>query len=663
MDERWRGWVERMPGWGWTLAMAGVVLVVALAPRLAGLAGATPGFTQAEATNALFARQISTDSLPIFFGGETDASAPLFPYVVKATGTIAGWGVTGPRLAAVMLGSMAAVACALWYSLALGRWWGLAGGVLVGASFWQVLFSTQAIAPVATTFATALGLWCAWEGLSRPTEKRQRFNPWFPAAGVAFGLGFYAHVSYLVIPAVVLISTAFLTVTFRREDRQLLSQGGAIMLGVMVLVMTPLAGYYLENTADFRREVEQFGELPETISSTRDDYFTALEVIAWRGPDSASLNLPGRALLDPLLVIWGLLGIAVALRYPLRPLHGMALLWLIFLPMPISLIDPDNPALYLPLAPVLFAFPLIGMRWLTGFVRARSRPLRLVAAVAVIASVAASAAWSTYDYFWLWADSDEAYEAMRGDVRDSVEAVDELPDDDIPAYIGAAGAERIVRYLASEGRPIRLIPDRDMLPMPAGDTAYLAYGRSTAPDPTLQRYLAGAGLLEAHDGPDGEPAVWLRVLDERTREQLPYSVPTTFFPNGYAMPGFDIVPDLNSTPESPSVDVIVLFRTPADGDPATAKARLDPPGDAPSQASTSGEIRIVPWKNNPPGYDEFILARVSTPFPQTPEMIADLLVALSGPAGEALPPYGESVAVRDDVYVFLNRIGFQSGAQ
>src|SRR5699024_4858490 len=114
-----------------------------------------------------------------------------------------------------------------------------------------------------------------------------------------------------------------------------------------------------------------------------------------------------------------LAGLAVALRHPLQPVPGVALLWFAIFILPAALSSPGHPVRLLAATPAVFLFPLLAMRAAANWA-ARRGQVTLAAAGAVIAlSIAGSALWSLNDYFRVWAPSQAAYVAFQGDVRDS----------------------------------------------------------------------------------------------------------------------------------------------------------------------------------------------------------------------------------------------------
>lgn len=637
--------------------VAVVVGILAAALRLIGLAALTPGFREEEATTALMAQRINRDNLPIFFGQDQDALPPLFPYLVKITGTLGGWGITAPRLAAALCGIAAAVFCALWLARALGPTWGLIGGVLAATSFWQLMFSRQAVPPISSVLFVALGLWLAWIGLDRGSRAqperiyRRTDLPWYICAGAAFGIGFHSHASYASVPPLVLLMAGVLGLNQLRAYRKGDALGPAFLLFAMVVAMTPLASHFLEQPEDFRRALDLAAGLPEDLADTGDDVAAGLSGIFWRGSDDAATNLPGRALLDPIIALWTIAGLLAALRHPTRALEGTLLIWSTLGIFAIGLIGDNNPALYLPLAPILVALPVLGMR--AAWELSRSRQLAVYTATGLLigVSVLASAAWSLYDYYWQWSDAPDTYVAMRGDVRASLEALAEMPDDEIPVYIASGDAGRIVRYLEPQ-RLYHQVESREQISIPFDDDAFLVAPRSTQPVPQLRDYLADAELVETGTGPGGDTSYRIWLVGPRTRDGLPYAVPSIPFENGWSLNGFDARAGLTPTGAQPEIDVVLLWQVPPDADPFEAEVRLVPPGDETGEFVTASSVTVTPWKLPEVLGGELLLVHTRLPFPQTGDFIASLEVGLRDPAtGRLVTPL---LNARDDGYAFLN---------
>ncbi|MEZ4571805.1 MAG: hypothetical protein R2849_16015 [Thermomicrobiales bacterium] len=437
----------------------------------------------------------------------------------------------------------------------------------------------------------------------------------------------------------------------QRARRDADALGPAILLLAMVVAMTPLASHFLDHPDDFRRSLDLAAGLPEDLTDTGDDVIAGIRGIFWRGSDDAAVNLPGRAILDPLIAVWAVAGLLAALRHPTRALEGTLLIWSILGVFAIGLIGGDDPSLYFPLLPVFVGLPVLGMRAGWQLVRERQDLVRVAAAGAIAASILASAGWSIYDYFGQWSGSPEAYEAMRGDVRDAIEAVDDLPEDDIPVYIAAGDAGRIIRYLAPD-RTHHRIAGRDQISIPSDDDAYLVTPRSTRPVPQLRAYLSEADLIDSVDGPGGEVAYQIWLTGPRTRDLLPYAVPSIPFANGWTLSGVDARAGLTRVGDQPRIEVVMLWNTPSDADPFTAEVRLQPSGEGETLSATEGSVSVVPWKAPDIVGSELLLVYVELPFPEAADSTASLQVGLRDPStGELVTPL---LNEQDNGYAFLN---------
>jgi hypothetical protein len=433
---------------------------------------------------------------------------------------------------------------------------------------------------------------------------------------------------------------------------------------VMLVMMTPLAVYYLRHPDDFTRRAEQVRDeeggarvLDDPLSAATAYLETARSVV-WDGYSSANVNQPGRPLLDPLLAIWALAGLAIALRHPLRPLHGVALLWFAIFILPSALSSPGHPVRMLAATPAIFLFPLLAMRAVVAWAARWGRHAGTLAGMAVALSVCGSAVWSLHDYFRVWAPSQAAYVAFQGDVRDSLEAIDALPGNGAPVYYSTWTLDRLVTYLAPE-RPRRDVDGRTTLAIPEDGIAYLVAPTVTTPDPALLAYIADAPVVATGHAPDGSIAWQAWLLDERSREDLPYVVPPVGLADDYDVVGFDIAPE--PATESPRVAITLVWRVPTNAPAHTARVRLVPVG-VPPEASTPtyADLAVAASPSSLLGSDarEIVVTRLLVDFPAGPTLQADVQVALLGPDGAPLPPVSAPAGASDN-YAQLNRVQYQ----
>ena len=622
------------------------VIIVAAILRIPGLAGDPPGFRHEEAGVALAAQQIERGFFPIYFRDDTTAIEPAFVYAANLTGQLAGWGVDGPRLAAALLGIATAAGCALWFGRAMGTAWGLAGGLLVATSFWQIAFSRQAVPSITMAAVGVFGLWALWHATERrATQDRQTLpSGWYGLAGLLFGIGIYTDVAMrAVIPVALGIGIFFLLkrgYLYPAADWRGLLLGGVVML----LVAAPLISYFWQEPAVFRQGINNLGYGGSLVTNTRATF----DALLWSGSDVPAHTRSGRAVLDPVLAIWGVIGLLVAFRNPLHRLHAVALIWLAGFLLTAIIIAPGRHDQMLALTPVLFLLPLLGMRAVLNLARPRGALARGIALGVIILSLAGSASWSMMSYV-NWTTSGDTYRAFAGDVRDALEA---LPDDNMTVYVATGDNGRIVRYLAPE-RPRRDFDNPRMLPLPDAGPAYIVVPLSSRMPGSLTAWLEAGPLVASGTGPERGPAFEIRLVDDRIREALPYAVPGVFFENGPVLVGYDIT----ATPiaETPEVEVLLVYRVPRNSAPFTALARLI---DLATEAQTVESTTISPARDATTPHNEIILTNIVLPFPETPDNVADLHTAIQTEDGTFLVPVGPNVIVYDDVWALLNAIGY-----
>ncbi|HUG13478.1 MAG TPA: glycosyltransferase family 39 protein [Thermomicrobiales bacterium] len=674
------------PG-GLLLLLVALVGAVALLARLPGLDTSPPGFALDEARAALHARSIGLDGAPFPLlpdSAAPGAREPLFAWQLKLTGSLSGWSVAGARAATALAGVVVAVCCALWLRRALGAGWGIAGGLLVATSFWQLTLSRQVSAGMAGAALLALGVWLLWGGFdTQRAAMRRRAPGWIPfaGAGAAFGLALYAFAPLLAFVPVVPAACGLAAWRMHRERRPFDGRGLAIGLAVMLAVVAPVAIDAALHVDEARERIES--ALTHTGAATGGrgplaiarGLATTVESLFWRGPDNPRVNIPGRALLDPLLALWTALGIGYAARFAGRPLHAFALAWLAGSCVVTAVVAPGQPELLLAATPAVFLFPMLALRSAYGYLRPRGALARELAQVIVAGAVVASAGWSAFDYTERWSSSPATWAAFSGDTRAALAALADLPDRGEPVYFSTWDERPLVELLIPE-RPPRIVDGRATLAIPDASGGYLVFARSGAPDRALLRYVNGAGSASADEpfatgtGPDGEVAWEIWRIGQSARERLPYTLPSIRFPNRIQLVGFAFAPDFGDVattgalPDPPRLVVVLVWTVPRDMRPHLAEVRLVP-ADQPhlDEAIESATVWLSPLADatrSPSAGREIVLQRVSVVVPETGERIVDIQVTLWGPDGEARPPYGPSQLLVGD-YAFLNRIQYRPG--
>jgi len=679
-----------MTGWQATLLVALVSGLVAASTRLPWLTTSPPGFSLAEARAALHARDLTASDLLLPQTGPLDSQEPLFSGLLWLTGSLTGWDVDGARLAAALLGIIAAVACALWHRRALGPLAGLAGGLLAATSFPWLVLSRQAQPAIGAAAFAALGLCCLWEGLGPCEPDTDHFVStrrgwWIVAAGLLFGLGLYAHPSLLPALIVAPATAAWLIWRSGSNRRNKPAPGWLIAgLACLLLVATPLIVASLNDPGDLRQRLEQdwngdgrAEHLAGPLATTAG-YGDTLLSLGWSGHDAATLGTPGRSLLDPILLIWSIAGLAVVLARPLAPLHGVALLWLAGFALPAALLDPGNPALLMPLTPILFLLPLLGLRAGWRVAHQHGKLATRLGVLLAIGSVAGSMAWSLVAYT-NWTHSDTTYFAFNADLRDALAAADGLTSQTTPAYVATTPEHApLLEYLTSSqhrtedaarpGQVLRTIDSQTTLIIPANGTGYLITTASSPLSPALLQLLAGQPAIETGTTPAGSVAWQIWAVGQTARDRLPWTLPALGFPDGFELAGYDIRPDLGDVattgrlPDPPRVVVTLVWNVPRGATAHIAHVRLLPSGldsGDPEQTATTAASWLTASPPVAAGNRgrELIIVQMSLPVPDSPDLIVEVQAGLSRADGSIQPPTSAGPNAAGD-YVLLNRVQY-----
>jgi|GEM_PF-1193306 len=667
----------------WTTPLVALLAgLLAATLRLPWLASSPPGFSLAEAWAALAARDHPASDWLLPNVGPLDTQEPVFTALLWMTGTLAGWGVDGARLAAALSGIIAAVACALWYRRALGPLAGVIGGTLIAVEFPWLILSRQAQPAITAATLAAVGLWCLWEGLG-PARPDDRSTPsanrgwWVIAAAIAFGLGFSAHPTML--PALVIVPL-IAAILYWHPDTGPSRPAPSWLLGslaCLLLLATPVAIQAITSPDDFRDRIEQDWDgngLPDRLAGpieTLNGYGETLLSITWTGHDTATLGGPDRPLLDPLLLLWSIAGLLALVARPRNPLHQVAALWLLGFSLPAALLDPGNPALLAPALPVLTLLPLLGVDAAIAIAQ-RHRPASIGPTKIVIGvTLVGSLVWSLIAYRD-WTDSDTTYHAFDAGLRDALAAVDDLAPGSAPVYIATTPAKApLLDYLGPTGehdRIQRAIDHRNTLVVPADGVGYIVTTDAEPLPADLRRLLEGQQPVESGTTPSGNPGWQLWIAGHDVRDGLPWTLPALSFTDGFNLAGFDIQPDLGDVattgrlPDPPRVIVTLVWDVPRGATPHIARVRLVPTESAsgiPEEDATLAEA----WLTTSPPIAagnrgrELVIVRMSIPVPESPDLIVEVQAGLTRADGTVQIPTNGGPSSAGD-YVILNRVQY-----
>ncbi len=511
---------------------------------------------------------------------------------------------------------------------------------MLAGSFWLILFSRLALSPVAGALALAFLLWC----LSEALERGARLDAfiWYGLAGMGAGLGYISDSTARILPAILLI--ALVSAAF--EHRASLRHHEVVGLLFALLVGLAVAGPFIRHTLDTPTLLSFWTPtpgLPGTHLSSWQEapraFGSALARLGWPLSGALGLNLPDVALFGPFILPWAIVGLGVlVINLRRRLVTTLAVAGFVLLASAAA-ITPVHPGRLLTILPLLIALPVAGCRFL--YQQSPSARYRMALIGLIVLMLAGNAGWSSWRYFGDWAGSDATALALSVSVSDSLSAVASLPGDD-PVFYSAAGYDELRHYLAptaSSGTHRRIDFDGgEMLPFPAEGSGYVVAPAAVPVAPSL---LQAAGLSRLDElSTDGYDVY---RLDQRARDQLPLSIPTTTFSGNVRFLGHQLAPS-----DDGQLNVVVAWELPGDGSAHTLRVRLRP-------VDGAGETQIVdvtlPGDLLDHPYDLLRLVRLTAPATGTS---ADLSIALLDADGHPLTAPG----VDSDNYLFLNRYTF-----
>ena len=238
---------------------------------------------------------------------------------------------------------------------------------------------------------------------------------------------------------------------------------GLVLAALLALVvMLPLGVYFVQNPAQFSRRFESVSifdfDNPAAAFGSSVVGNLAQFVVPGMGYQSNHYNLPGKPVFDLFIAPWFLIGIVIALTRWKQPQYRFLLLWFIVMATPAFLTADMIPkgVRVLGVAPGVFIFPALAMDWLieraasgtlreaiTATDRARlnrmevalANPFGLIAVTGLIVlSFLGSTIWTTYDYFFAWANNPDVPLAFDSDLAEVSGFIQSQPAD-VPIYI------------------------------------------------------------------------------------------------------------------------------------------------------------------------------------------------------------------------------------
>ncbi len=437
-------------------AFVGVVLLGALL-RLAFLRTIPPGLFFDEAANLFDVERVLQGARPLYFPAN-NGREPLFFYWAALFAALWGLNAYAIRLAAAALGILtlpATFLCArevfaFWRrDQRWASWVALAATFALAINYVHLHYSRYGLRTISLPLFLALAFGLTFRGLRR--------DSWWTLtlAGAFGGLSTYTYLASRLAPALLAIPPLAAALARRHAapttaDEPLRFRATLVRVAWVALiwfgVSLPLGVYALRHPSEIQGHADDVSIL-NPANNHGDPVGAALHGIAATlgafdvaGSQGGEQNLPGRPVLDPVLSLFFLLGLATLLLPQARsedtPSRLLVVLFLVgwILDQSASAALSVNPPSYVRLSGTLPPLAMVvGLGIVTAGERLRwTRAERRVALGLVGAGLVISTVWTARDYFVVWGRSTIAYSLMMGNKVDAA------------TYIqGLAGRDRV----------------------------------------------------------------------------------------------------------------------------------------------------------------------------------------------------------------------------
>ena len=341
----------------WDLLLLALILAVSAFVRFNQIDVFPNGCQSDECNNGLDALKWLGGAGYLPFAETNEGQATLFTYLIALSFQLFGVGVTQMRVVSALVGVLTVGA---FYFLArdhYGRRAALAATALLATARWHVTFSRIVYELIMQPLVMVLLAFFLLRALR--TGKRWQWA----LAGVMLALGMNTYTAFRVVPFIVAAFLVFWVVRewivgrsstlaparvqvyggvppaaqrpaedgsdIRCASSAVVSpsrhdlQGIAILAGAAFTAILPLGVYIVQNWAVFTgrmrhisilNEVERLGSMQPIV----DNFKKTLYMFNWQGDAAALNNLPGAPMLDTLVGVLFVLGLAYALWHTLR---------------------------------------------------------------------------------------------------------------------------------------------------------------------------------------------------------------------------------------------------------------------------------------------------------------------------------------------------------
>jgi 4-amino-4-deoxy-L-arabinose transferase-like glycosyltransferase len=458
-----------------------LILAIAAGFRLYNLHSVPPGLYPDEAMNGTNAIQAWESGHFRIFYADNNGREGLFINLQAISVHFLGNTAFALRLVSAIIGILTVLGTYLLARRMFDNWEIAAlAAFLMATGFWHVNFSRIGFRAIMAPFCAVWALYYLWTAL-----RSNRLWHW-ALAGFWLGLGFHTYIAFRVMPAVVavviLVYLWSLRSDFRHDKyihtRHQLWGGMALMVGVMIVVLLPMAAYFYANPGELigrTAKVSVFaGDHP-----WRDIGWNIIRTVGmfvFSGDTNWRHNIAGQPILSwPVAVLFTIgfirlfLKIGRSLRTHGHPsiVHTLILSWFVIGLIPAVLSNEGIPHALrsLVVAPAVYIIAAEGLWWLYVWLRhwygqrdVHRGEGTIVVTAALIAVLLAIGTIDASRYFFDWAMDPNVKNEFTQRYVETAAMLNALPPT-TPKYVVASRGDVFVGGIPVSAQTVMFLTD------------------------------------------------------------------------------------------------------------------------------------------------------------------------------------------------------------
>ncbi|MFA6551717.1 MAG: glycosyltransferase family 39 protein, partial [Patescibacteria group bacterium] len=345
----------------------------------------------------------------------------------------------------------------------------LLASYLISISFWPVNFSRIGFRAAMLPFILVWTFYFLWKGM----QSRSKILLFL--SGIVYGIGFNTYISWRVSP--LLLGILFLAFLFNKDwNKKYVIKSGLIFLAGTLIIMAPLAYYYIQNPADFMGRAAQVSIFNSTspIKALGESIVKTLGMFNVYGDGNWRHNFSGRPELFWPIGIGFLVGLIVTFRHLFSQKNFFLIAWFFVMLLPNFLAPEGAPHALRALGamPAVFIISAIGLGWIYKFIQKKldseaSKPqnskyinqigrIKKELALLAILLLVFTGVWEYKTYFIVWANKMEVYGNFEQRLTDIGNYLNNLPNE-TNKYVVVNETGTIVKGVSIQAQPIMFL--------------------------------------------------------------------------------------------------------------------------------------------------------------------------------------------------------------